>query len=94
MGNHMMAIPGGEWALLGLGALALVLDAIAIRKVFLSPFYGPSQRWAQAGVIVLFPILGAYLALFLAREKLPPHEGPPADHIRCLDETSADLTHF
>ncbi|MFL6658411.1 MAG: hypothetical protein ACJ8GW_10095 [Massilia sp.] len=90
----MMEMPAGEWVLLGLGALALVLDVFAIRKVFVSPYYDRSQRWAQAAVILFIPLFGAYLALFLAREKLPPLEGPPADHVRGLDVTSADLTHF
>ncbi|UUZ48214.1 hypothetical protein LP420_35800 [Massilia sp. B-10] len=62
----MNNITPAQWIFLALAMACLCLDAYAIRKIFASPFYEPAQRWAQATIIVLVPVFGAYLTLYLA----------------------------
>lgn len=79
------------WILLALAVLTLGLDAFALRKVFASPFYEPAQRWAQAAVILLIPIFGAYLTWYLAREHVPLFQSSPVDHVKDIDPTCGDI---
>ena len=84
-------MPATAWTLLALFALILCLDAYAIRKVLASSFYGPGQLWAQAALILLVPILGAYLALYLCRGDMPMFQTPPVDHVQDIDPTCSDI---
>ncbi len=54
--------------LLALGAVIVCFDAYAIRKVYLSELYEPMQFWAQTLFILLVPLLGALLAIYLWRD--------------------------
>ncbi len=76
---------------MALAVLTLALDAIAVRKVFASPFYEPVQRWAQVALIVLVPIFGAYLTWYLAREHVPLFQSPSIDHVKDIDPTCGDI---
>lgn len=87
----MSTLTSTEWILLALAVVTLALDAIAVRKVFASPFYEPAQRWAQAALIVLVPIFGAYLTWHLAREHVPLFQSPPVDHVKDIDPTCGDI---
>lgn len=89
--NHMSTLTSTGWLLVILAVLALGLDAIAMRKVFSSPSYEPAQRWAQAVLIMLVPIFGAYLAWYLAREHAPLFQAPPVDHVKDIDPTCGDI---
>lgn len=79
------------WIVLALAVVVLALDAIALRKVWASPFYEPAQRWAQAAFILLVPILGAYLTWYLARERVQLFQSPPVDHVKDMDPTCTDI---
>ena len=79
------------WILVVLAVVTLALDAIAVRKVFASPFYEPTQRWAQAAFILLVPIFGAYLTWYLAREHVPLFQSPPVDQVKDIDLTCGDI---
>lgn len=79
------------WIFLMLVGVALGLDIFVIRKVFTSSFYEPAQRWAQVVLILLVPIFGAYLALYLARENMPLFQSPPADDVKNIDITCSDI---
>lgn len=68
-----------------LAVVTLALDAITVRKVLDSPFYEPAQRWAQAALIPLVPIFGAYLTRYLARVNVPLFQSPPVDHVKNID---------
>jgi len=79
------------WTFLALGALLLCLDAYAIRKVLASSLYGPGQLCAQVALILLVPILGAYLALYMCRGDVPMFQKPPVDHVQDIDPTCSDF---
>jgi len=87
----MSLLTSTEWIVLVLALITFGLDAFAIRKVFISQFYEPAQRWAQTTMILLVPIFGAYLALYLAREHTPLFQSPPVDHVRDIDPTCSDI---
>jgi hypothetical protein len=87
----MSTLTSTGWILLALAVVTLTLDAIAVRKVFASPFYEPAQRWAQAAFIVLVPIFGAYLTWYLAREHVQLFQLPPVDHVKDIDPTCGDI---
>ncbi|MES2161153.1 MAG: hypothetical protein V4476_08375 [Pseudomonadota bacterium] len=80
-----------EWSLGALGAGTLLYDAVAIRRVCTSSFYSPAQRWAQAALILFLPIIGAYIALYMARENVPLFQTPPVDHVQDIDPTCSDF---
>lgn len=80
-----------EWSLWLLGAAALGYDVFAIRRVCTSSFYSPAQRWAQVALILLLPIIGAYLALYMARDNVPLFQKPPVDHVQDIDPTCSDF---
>lgn len=69
----------------------LCLDAYAVWKVFTSSFYGPGQRCAQTALILLLPIVGAWLALYMCREDVPLFQKPPVDHVQDIDPTCSDF---
>lgn len=85
-------LPAG-WTLLALGVAMLCLDAYAVWKVFASSFYGPAQRWAQTALILLVPIAGAWLALYMCREDVPLFQSPPGDHVWDIDPAGSDIGH-
>jgi len=87
----MSILTSTGWILLALAVVTLGLDAFAMRKVFASPFYEPEQRWAQAALILLVPIFGAYLAWYLAREHTPLFQSQPVDHVKDIDPTCEDI---
>lgn len=84
-------MPSADWILLVLGTLILCLDAYALRKAFISSLYGPGQLWAQAALILLAPVLGAFLALYMCREDIPLFQKPSVDHARDIDPTCSDI---
>ncbi|MRW84766.1 hypothetical protein GJ698_11790 [Pseudoduganella sp. FT26W] len=79
------------WFFIALATVALALDAYAIRKVFTSSFYEPAQRWGQTALILLVPLFGAYLTLYLAREHGTQFQSQPADHLQEIDGTCGDI---
>lgn len=81
------------WLFLALVAATLGLDAYAIRKVLASPFYEPGQRWAQAVMILLVPLGGAWFALYLSRDVVPLFQSPPVDHVKDIDPTCSDIAY-
>lgn len=87
----MSTLTSTGWIFLALAVVTLGLDAFAIRKVLASPFYEPAQRLAQAALILLVPIFGAYLTWYLAREQVPLFQSPPVDHVKDIDPTCADI---
>lgn len=89
--NDMSTLTSTGWILLALAVVTLALDAIAVRKVLTSPFYEPTQRWAQAALILFVPIFGAYLTWYLARENVPLFQSPPVDHVKDIDPTCGDI---
>lgn len=82
-----MNLPLAAWIFVGMGGIAFGLDAFALQRVFRSSFYDQRQRWAQAALILFVPILGAYLAICLARESVPLFQPQPVDR---LDEHIPD----
>jgi hypothetical protein len=84
-------MPATAWTLLALAALILCLDAYAMRKVFVSSLYGPGQLCAQVALILLLPILGAYLALYMCRGAVPLFQKPPVDHVQDIDPICSDI---
>jgi hypothetical protein len=81
------------WTLVAVTAAMVALDAYAIRKVFMSPFYDPGQRWAQAALILLFPLGGACLTLYLCRDDMPMFQPTPVDHAIDGDSSHVDGAH-
>lgn len=81
----------GGWTLVALGTATLCLDVYAVLKVFTSSFYGPGQRWAQTALILLLPVAGAWLALYMCREDVPLFQKPPIDHVQDIDPTCGDI---
>ena len=79
------------WVLVVLAVVVLGLDAFAMRKVFVSPFYEPAQRWSQVVLIMLVPIFGAYLTWYLACEHASLFQSPPVDHVKDIDPTCGDI---
>ena len=86
-------MPLAGWIFLVLIIATLGLDGYAIRKVFASPFYEPGQRWAQVVLVVLVPLGGAWLVLYLCRENIPLFQNPPVDHVKDIDPTCSDITY-
>lgn len=89
--DDMSTLTSTGWILLALAVVTLALDAIAVRKVLASPFYEPTQRWAQAALILCVPIFGAYLTWYLAREQVPHFQSPPVDHVEDIDPACGDI---
>lgn len=79
------------WLLLGVGVATLCLDAYAVRKVYLSEVYEKSQFWAQTALILVVPLLGAFLTIYLCRENLLLFQKPPADDLRDIDGTWSNV---
>jgi hypothetical protein len=79
------------WILLALGITTLYLDAYAIRRVYVSEFYETHQRVAQTALILVVPILGAYLAIYLCRESVPLFQKQPVDLVQDIDGTCSDI---
>jgi hypothetical protein len=84
-------MPATAWTLLALAALILCLDAYAVRKVLASSLYGPGQLCAQVALILLLPLLGAYLALTMCRGDAPLFRKPPVDHVQDIDPSCDDF---
>lgn len=87
----MTLLTSAEWIFLGTGVVVLGVDALAVKRVFASPFYEPVQRWAQAALILFVPIFGAALALYLSRENVPLFQSQPVDHVKDIDPTCTDI---
>lgn len=79
------------WLLLALGIAMLCLDAYAVRKVYSSEIYEKRQFWAQTALILLVPLVGASLAIYLCRDNVPLFQKPPVDHVRDIDGTCSDV---
>lgn len=67
------------------------LDTYAIRKILVSDLYSPGQRWMQIMLILLVPILGASLAIYLCRSDIQLFQKPPVDHVGDIDPTCTDI---
>jgi len=78
-------------ALLTLGTAIVCFDAYAIRKAYLSELYEPIQFWAQTLFILLVPLLGALLAIYLCRDRIPLFQKPPEDGVRDIDGTCSNI---
>ena len=79
--------------LVALGAVTVALDAYAIRRLFMSPFYETRQRWAQAAIVLCAPLAGAWMILYMAREKVPMFQKSPLDHTANFDLSAGDFGH-
>lgn len=79
------------WILLALGTAVFCLDAYAIRKVHVSELYETHQCVAQTALILLVPVLGAFLAIYLCRESIPLFQKPPVDLMQDIDGTCSDV---
>ncbi|MCC2957725.1 hypothetical protein LK542_19075 [Massilia sp. IC2-477] len=77
--------------LLALCAAVLLLDAWAAWKLFRSPFYDAGQRGIQLALVLLLPVAGAWVVLYMARKDLPPVRSHPVDHVQDLGFGSNDL---
>lgn len=78
---------GAELILLAFGAVVLCFDAYAVRRIYLSKLYKPSQLWAQTGLILFVPLFGAYLAIYLCRDRIALFQKPPVDLVQDIDGT-------
>ncbi|MQA40579.1 hypothetical protein [Rugamonas aquatica] len=76
-----------EWLLIMLALVLSGLDAYALRQVLSSPFYTSGQRWAQAALVLLIPLIGATLVIYMARHELPSDGTWPVDHMGDIDPT-------
>lgn len=86
-----MQLALATWILLALAALTLCLDAWAIAKLCMSPFYEPGQRWAQAALVLCVPVAGALLVLYMAHDSIPVFQSPPMQHDPNFTCTAGDL---
>jgi hypothetical protein len=84
-----MTSAGG--VLVALGTFTLCLDAYAMRKVFASSHYSQAQQFTQAALILWAPVVGAYLALYMAREDVPMFQKQPVEHVSDIDPTCSNF---
>lgn len=74
-------MPIAELVTLTIFLTLAALDGLAIWRVFRSPFYTGSQRLGQIVFVLLIPILGALLVLYLVRSNPPGSSGQyPIEH--------------
>lgn len=81
---------GTELILLTCGAAVLCIDAYAVRRIHLSKLYEPSQLLAQTVLILLVPLLGAYLAVYLCRDRIELFQKAPVDLVQEIDGTCSN----
>lgn len=68
-----------------LAAIALALDMVALRRLWTSAFYERRQQWLQSVLVLLLPVAGAWLILYLCRTEMPKFQAPPRDSLGDFD---------
>lgn len=79
-----------ELIMLACGAAVLCFDVYAVRRIHLSKLYEPTQLLAQAVLILLVPLLGAYLAVYLCRDRIELFQKPPVDLVQEINGTCSN----
>ncbi|SFI17011.1 hypothetical protein SAMN04515618_11269 [Collimonas sp. OK307] len=67
------------------------LNCVAIWKSFHSSYYSRAQQWGHVGIVLLVPVLGAFLTLYLSRQETPTAHSRPVDGLDGVDSTCSDF---
>jgi zinc transporter ZupT len=67
--------------LVALGAGAICVDIYAVYRVIRSASYSRAQCVAQAALIICVPFVGAWVAIFMARDAVPMFQSRPVEHV-------------
>lgn len=70
-----------EGLLVALAACTLSLDAYAVWRVVKSGYYSRAQFLGQVALIVCAPVIGAWLAIYMARTDVPVFKTPRVEQV-------------